>query len=396
MIKYKGNQYVSFMVIVLSFLVYLDLGNYAGILSGVAAAPKYIYFGIFLLLIPIVVLYFNEFVAYLGRGFSVWCGLFVLVNILHILFLLQFGSESAVSMTATRIQTIGFALLVGFVYEKSDPKYYGKIIVFVAVTLTSLQLIDFFTPGFFVPAGTEGLVLGRSSSTLVNANKSAEVLLLMSVIGLATLRPSLRIWLFAIVFPGVLLTFSRSGIFIWFGILFSCVYFKILTFRSSALLLAVIILLSYLIYELLFDQLIGGLHGGSVDDILDRISFFTNLNASDASAIERLDVSRFALDSFYENPILGNGSGYTYFWSVADQAPHNQYLLMLAEFGMLGFIIWLSLIYLLRGVGFCFESMGAAKVRVIFVLFILFISLFTHNIFDNLYWLVTFSYVAKR
>jgi O-antigen ligase len=68
---------------------------------------------------------------------------------------------------------------------------------------------------------------------------------------------------------------------------------------------------------------------------MDRLGGGTN----DGSVDERGQLFLAALKVGADNPIIGAGFGYTYEWSER-VAPHNEWLMMFAERGIIGFIIY--------------------------------------------------------
>jgi len=271
----------------------------------------------------------------------------------------------------------------------------GRVFVGLAIVLTALQLIDFFLPGTIAPSGTEGVVLGRASSTLINANKAAESLVLLAALGMAMLRPAWRIWLLLIVLPGVFLTFSRAGLLAWAIVVIAGFWLKLFPRRAYALAL-LFILLAVSTAAGMLGLILSYVDIDALDNVYHRIMFFLTLEASDYSAQERLDVAQSAIDIFLSQPLFGGGGGYTHFWGVSNQAPHNQHLLMLAEYGVVGYALFLWLILLLfRGGGY-FRSLQSQRMTMVaFAVFFVF-TLFTHNMFDNLNWLVSFAFIGQR
>lgn len=135
---------------------------------------------------------------------------------------------------------------------------------------------------------------------------------------------------------------------------------------------------------------------GALDNVYDRVMFFLTLEASDYSTQARLTVADLAVNSFLSQPLFGNGAGYTHFWGAIVQAPHNQHLMMLAEYGLVGYGLFIGLIMLLfRGGGY-FRCLQAQPMTMVAFAVFLWFSSFTHNMFDNLSWLVSFALIGQR
>jgi hypothetical protein len=69
---------------------------------------------------------------------------------------------------------------------------------------------------------------------------------------------------------------------------------------------------------------------------------------------------------------------------------------MLAEYGVVGYALFLWLIVLLFRGGEYFRTLECHPMtKVAFAVFLVFTP-FTHNMFDNLYWLVSFAFIGQR
>jgi O-antigen ligase len=111
----------------------------------------------------------------------------------------------------------------------------------------------------------------------------------------------------------------------------------------------------------------------------------------DESALERAEVLEAGLDLFLKNPIFGAGAGATDLWSLRGST-HNQLIMLAAEYGVFGIAVWVSLAVTLWKGKYFQDKTYQLTVVVGFVFF----SMFTHNMFDFLYWLVTFALVSGQ
>src|SRR5690606_16943516 len=103
---------------------------------------------------------------------------------------------------------------------------------------------------------------------------------------------------------------------------------------------------------------------------------------SDASGSERFVVLAEGWRLFIENPLTGAGAAFTTFWNMPVSV-HNQAVLMLAEYGVIGGLLWLVMLALpfarvVRGDG----GLGQA---VLGSMLLLLLSMATHNILDFCY-----------
>ena len=126
---------------------------------------------------------------------------------------------------------------------------------------------------------------------------------------------------------------------------------------------------------------------GLNDNAKTRIQAFidpiSNWEAGDDTS--RIDIIPFALQNFSNHPFFGNGIGFTQTWG--EILPHNIYLLFMVEHGILGTLIFPTLILSIVN-----KSLGEVKsIGQAFAVFVLIWGIFSHNILDERYSLVAFS-----
>lgn len=388
------NLYVSALTLCILAVAYLDLANYLSIITNQVFLPKHAYFALAAGILPLLLLRIRLLLGFLNHRMAWLLLALILLNVLHMLAQASGGSDAALALTWTRIQYLVLAIMLGFVVVQTKPALLGMIVLILVLILTGLQVADFLLPGTLVPPGTEGVVLGRSGSTLINANKAAESLILLALLGLPFLPPSWRIWLMFSIFPGILLSFSRAGLIIWSLVILVGLCVKVYPRRTGLIVFAfLLVLVSAAVH--LTDFLIGSVDPGGQDNLYSRLMFFSTLDVSDYSANERIAVSRYALDAFLDKPILGNGSGFTHLGNFFEAAPHNQHLLMLAEYGLVGYLMFAGMLVLIyRGRGF-FRAIKLPQMIYPTFVAVMAFSLFTHNMFDNLYWLLTIVLLSQ-
>jgi O-antigen ligase len=111
----------------------------------------------------------------------------------------------------------------------------------------------------------------------------------------------------------------------------------------------------------------------------------------DESTLERAQVSEAGLDLFLQDPIFGAGAGATHVWSLP-ASTHNELLMMAAEYGVFGIVLWAWLAVILWN-GRYFQD---KRLQMVSAFGFVFLSMFSHNVFDYLYWLVTFALVSGQ
>src|SRR5690606_17700655 len=84
---------------------------------------------------------------------------------------------------------------------------------------------------------------------------------------------------------------------------------------------------------------------GNVANLLGRFGSITDGDFSDGSSTERFMVLAEGWRLFVEQPFAGAGAGATSLWDLRGSV-HNQAVLMLAEYGIIGGLLWLTMLVL--------------------------------------------------
>jgi hypothetical protein len=391
--KYCRILYAKALGGLLVISAYLDLPNYYHIVHDKAFLPKYAYFMLFFAGIPLFFWGRGKIRYYFTSAFSLWVLVLIFLNSIYFGWALIAGIDGYASVAASRIQFLLFSVLIGFIVYSVDRLYIARVCVVLGLVLSFMQAIDFFLPWTFSPLGTEGVVLGRASSTHLNANKAAEALILLYLVGCVALSRSRRVIYLIFLLLGVFLSFSRAGLFCWVLVLLGVLLLGMAS-RGSYWFLIVFAGLLSLFWVGLRDTLLSGLDPSAVENIFSRMMFVSTLDVSDSSSEERFEAAFRAYSIFADHPIFGGGVGISTLMNGFDSAPHNQHLLVLSEYGILGYVCYIIMapIVMARGV-FYREFRLRPAVYLAMIVFGVF-SLFTHNMFDNLYWFVTVAIFA--
>lgn len=409
MLKYRENSrpassgvlqsalrmYMSMLCALIVVVCFLDLANYLNLINR-AVLPKFIYAFMVLAAAPVMLYKWKSMLRYLGTVPIIWLLLFGFLDLLHWFAYTSYGNVEAAELTLTRVQFLLLAIIFGFVLTRSTPRLLSRYFFGTAICLSLLQVIDFTMPGFLIPADTIGVIPGRAASTLLNANKAAESLVLLYIFGAAGMRKAHRLWLLLAIACGVLLTFSRSGMLAVLAILFYGYFYGLIERRTTLVVGVTMVSLVMVAGGLLIDDLLRFVDFEAIQNVYNRLLFLSNLDVGDASSGERFAVAEHAFAVFLQQPIFGNGSGYTAFWDFSTQGPHNQQLLILAEYGMIGYLMFLWLVLLMFRGGDFFQALSAQRFHAISVFVFLIFTLFTHNMFDFLYWLLAIVLISHR
>ena len=384
-----GLYEVALLVVILC-LVYLEVPGYIYTLNA-GFQPKYFYYAFFVGVAPLLVLRFRSLISYVLSPFSLWALGYITLNIIHLSLALIDGEQSRADIIGTKIQYAVLAVLLGFACSITRTTSYERIFPFLAVLIPITVIVDFLHPGVFYPLGAEGTVPGRAAATFFNPNRAGEAMLLTFLLAIPVLRPLYRALLLFLVGAGVILTFSRGTILGWMLLWSYLVLRKEVPKYTFAVSLLALGFLPMLLIS--FESYLAGRAdlSGYLDNLLGRLDFFRSRVLDDDSALVRAQVLEAGLELFLDQPIFGAGAAVTHLWGLG-HGVHNQVVMLAAEYGVFGIALWTSLAVILwKGKYFPEKTFHQAVVTGF-----VFMSMFTHNMFDNLYWFLTLALVSGQ
>jgi O-antigen ligase len=393
-------RYHTLLMAIALGAMYANLPIYLYILDA-RLLPKFIYFGIFGFIAPLMVIRWQALRDYLVSPFALWALLLFSLNMIHLAgfpasvdvggaAFMDMHAEARRSMIATRAQYILFALFLGFVASISPTRMYLRIMFVLMAVVPCAVIVDFANPGLLYPVDVTGAVLGRAAAMFINPNLAGEAILHIVVLGFAVLDRRFRMPLFLLAGVAILTTFSRAAIIAWVVLLGLFIYKKTLP-KSAAISLTIAIGI-LLVFIGSFESYISSREEfeDAATNILSRLNFFSSFTFDDDSSEERAGVIQAGWELFLQNPLFGSGAGATHFWRHRGST-HNQLLLLAAEYGVMGILLWGWMLIMLFKSSF-FSDRG---LRYAMAFLFAFMSMFTHQMFDAAsYWLVTFALVC--
>lgn len=379
------------------FVLYANLPIYAYVLQP-ALLPKYAFFGILLLLAPVLCLRFHQFGNYARGPFVLWAGLLLLLNLVHLLglspstdlgdlYLVDDQTEARRALVLTRIQYVLFALALGFAGATCRGAAWRRVPVLLSALVPAAVLLDFARPGLLYPTETPGAVLGRAAAMFINPNMAGEAMLLLFLLGCTSVPPRWRGPLFLLCGAAILTTFSRAAILAWGLLLLVLAAHRTLPKSALAGALAALALAAasmgsveaYLAGRAEFE--------GASSNLASRLNFFSDVKFDDDSSEERAAVVKAGWQLFTQNPVFGAGAGATAFWSLR-ASTHNQLLLLAAEYGIFGIWLWCWLLAILWRGRYFEDRLLQLALAGLFAM----MSMFTHQMLDSAsYWLASFA-----
>ena len=301
-------------------------------------------------------------------------GWFVLLTVSCLLSLLVVSGD-AVALNSVK-NICSFTLIsITFSWCLVDAKriHIGCVGVLIAVILSVVAtFIEFFNADVKFLAdvmwetGIKEGVAQRVTGLHGNANANAYAMALGLFIGQLVLPKSVRFLFTLIVGLAVVTTASRSGMTLWVFVFLASAFIGLYGKGFSILRLSSLLFVLLLVVLLVSGQLPAIIEGLGLSeympkDALDRFSSGF-ISQSDGSAQARLGVAAFLFEQFTNNPIFGVGLGQSG-GEVSEfgLASHNMALRMASEMGIIGLLVYTSLllvpIFTKNPFGFIFVSL---------------------------------------
>jgi O-antigen ligase len=285
------------------------------------------------------------------------------------------GSYSEVSQQALRTATLYVCFLwtTAIVFSSPHAARSGRYaVVFVVFFASLLNFFELAFPGSFSD------IPWRAAGFHANPNGSAIALVLGMLVGFPALPARMREGMVMLVGAAVLATLSRAGILVFLlavgGMLFlrqlSAMRLLLWSIAVAITLFGALLFFEerlHFAFEAIFDQ----------PDTLDRLEWLL-AGEQDFSAGERAEFASAAWELFNAHVWLGAGLGATQEWDYRS-GPHNMYLMLAAEHGILGLLVMpalaLAVLWGARGKGL--------RAPLLLAIVVLAWSFFDHNVLDN-------------
>lgn len=258
------------------------------------------------------------------------------------------ANAEVVELLITRIKAGIFLLVFVVVFIDRDTRtafaFGAAGLVFVG---TVLNVQDFIEP-------TYSAVPGRAAGFYINPNESGMMLVLLGLVASTRLPVVGNYLVWGLAGLGALLTFSRgSWVFLIIAIAGLAISGRLGGGRGRFVFLGMVALIfagifsAYLSGELYYWVVRSPLNEFLDPNTLARLgSQGTSLD--DYSSYEREDVMSLGISLFLDSPFLGWGVGSTFVW-VERSSTHNMLVMLAAELGILGPVLYLSLFAILIG-----------------------------------------------
>lgn len=266
--------------------------------------------------------------------------------------------------------------------------------VFIA---SVLNWVDVMRPYRFVPQGIEGSNPGRGAGLFMNANSAAEIVVMGTVAALPFIPMRLRALVLIAMVVGVAPTLSRGGLLVAAVVLMSAVFLKLIS-RMQGMIVLVAVLLLLVATNVYYDRLVTAADS-PLEKTITRLGWFEG-EEEDYSVATRKWAAVYARDLFFDKPLVGHGLGATR-REAFGEGPHNMYLMLMAEQGLFGLALYLSLIAVLlidgrrlSRFGLTREQQDVGKAMIVYGMIVLVDGFFSHNVLETAYGMFAMAFLA--
>jgi len=231
-----------------------------------------------------------------------------------------------------RYRALALMLALAILFQEPRVRRAALLAVAAGVGLACvLNLAESFNLVRFVE--DPGRVPGRSAGLYVNANMSGAYIVCGLAVCTAAIPRRARLPLLLAGAAGVALTFSRGAALCFALLLLVLAATRVI--KVGALLGTLLVSVAVLVY-----------FSPDISRALDRAGVL-NRNTLSRLSLERddsgrINLARRAWEEFTESPLVGNGLASTIDWDAPEQ-PHNEYLFLAADHGVLGLLVFPAL-----------------------------------------------------
>ena len=379
----KLNYYHKALIVTAIAVFHTNVALYAynNQLFTVLEAPKHWVLLFALLSLPVLLSQITPWNTY-KSPVVVWCFGYASVTVLGFLM----SSQSDLAWQEVRWRFLAIILIpivLIVVWDPAATRLARKTLVGTVLFAVGLNIYELFAPMTFTR------VIGRSAGLYENPNMAGEALVLGMILSVTVLKHRYRGPFLLLAGIGVFLTVSRASIVVWLMATAGLLLMRVVRPKQFLLSASVCLLVALLVLLPRADELLTAWERTGVINVnlLERLAWFADPSISDHSSWERQNLAKQAWDKVAERPVFGSGTG-SYLDAVI--LPHNQYLSLMVDHGIIGMMIVPLLL-----LAVAFGARGETRwVALIFCGAVMVLSFFTHTILYTGHGLVLFSLMA--
>ena len=291
----------------------------------------------------------------------VWALASLLLYAFSFVFVSDAGPESLQAFISTSEPLLLLIAFILLLQDRAALRAAAYTMVLVVIAGVLLNYVDFFAR-HLVPTQMS-LVPGRAAGLYLDANVAGYTLAFGTLTSAWILPRRLRFAYCLFAATGVFLTFSRSSIMLMALVIVAMSWYQWFAAPrrwSVALSVAAIVIAGW---ALAGGQWASGLQQAGLGRYLDE-NTATRISGSfvgqhDESTADRLRVARRGIAAFLDAPLVGHGIGALNTRDLFTE-PHNQYIVVAAEMGIIGLAMFLTSLVLIFRSGSDLGRMMAA------------------------------------
>jgi O-antigen ligase len=325
-----------------------------------------------------------------------WFVIYVLLGLLWLLLSQDFIEEAS-RQWRQRVLALYFFFTITILVSDSKKPLVALVIVGCLVLACAANWFDLMRPFRFVPEGVEGASAGRGAGLFMNANVAGSFVVMGTIAALPFVPMRFRALLLIGAVIGVAPTLSRSGFIFALVTIAGAIMLKLLNRAQTILVLAAlpVLVAGTAVY---YDTLIVSSDTSNLEKSIDRLRWFEG--EEDSSSEERRWVAAHARDMFLEQPLIGNGIGATTLERLG-AGPHNMYVALMAEQGIFGLALYVSLIIIMfrRGRRIARSALtpqgqDVGKALAVYAMFLAAYGLFSHNVLEEAHGMFAIAFLV--
>ena len=387
-----------------SLIAVLFLTNWPTYHYTVRGGPLALYYYLVpsVLIVPLLCAEPRLAVKFLKEPLFWWFVIYVLSGLLWLLLAQDF-QEDADHQWRLRLVAFSFFYTITIFTATARRSWVGLVILACVALACALNWFDVLRPERIVPKGVivgiDQAGSGRGAGTFIDANSGAAFIVMGTIAALPFVPRSLRGLLFVAAIIGVAPAYSRSGYVLVAVAALGAIGLRLLSWRQGIALIVGIPLLAAAI-GLSYDFLLEHTENKNLHLVMQRLSWFEDHDIEDAAVEGRKYGATVAWNMFLENPLLGRGTGATS-REVLMEEPHNVYLALMAEQGIFGLALYVSLVGILARRGWRLyrtavsrHGQEAGQVMVLFAFFLATYGVFIHNVLKEPYTLFVLAFIV--
>ena len=349
--------------------------------------PLYYYAVPGVLVIPLLFASPDSALKMLKEPLFWWFTVYVLLAVVWQVVAQDFSEEAGAQFRLRMLMFLLFTTIAILGSESRRPLV-AVVIVGCVLVAGALNWFDALRPFRFVPQGYEHASEGRGAGLFINPNLAGS----FAVIGTIAALPYIPMRLRAVALTAAIMclapTFSRGAFLLGAIAMVSAMGLKMLT-RSQTVLVLVALPVLFTGVNLAYDYLMTHSEDKNMQRVVQRLMVLKDAGDEDESVDLRADAAARAWELFTQSPLHGAGLGET---TAAEfvTGPHNMYLMLMADQGVFGLALYLSLVAILlvhgwRIVRMATTTQGAdvGRSMIMLGLYLAANGFFSHNVLDE-------------